>query len=272
MASTEDDGVVAERRVAAASVLIEVADGVARITLDEPDRLNAVDAPMLVAVASSVEAFADDPAVRVITLTGAGRGFCAGANLAVDLASGESVDSATLYAAGRAVRALVACPKPTLALVGGVAAGVGVSLALACDYVVASESASFVLAFAKIGLMPDGGATALVAASIGRARAMRMALTAEKVTAAVAAEWGLVAECVAASEFATRGDAVAAGLAASGPLAVSATKHAINGAALDLSAALSREEEDQARLLQSSDFREGVAAFQSKRTPSFHGA
>lgn len=256
----------------ASSVLVEVSGAVARITLNVPDRLNAVDAEMLATVASAVEAFADDPTVRVITLTGAGRGFCAGANLDVDLAGGESVDSSTLYAAGRVVRALVASPKPTVALVGGVAAGVGVSLALACDYVVASESASFVLAFAKIGLMPDGGATALVAASIGRARALRMALTAEKVTGPVAFDWGLVAECVPASEFAARGEAVAAWLAASAPLAVTATKKAINDAALDLDAALDREEEDQSRLMQSLDFREGVSAFQDKRTPTFVGA
>ena len=104
------------------------------------------------------------------------------------------------------MRAVLASRTPVVALVGGVAAGIGVPMALACDYVVASDSASFVLAFTRIGLMPDGGATALVAASIGRARAMRLAMTGEKLPAVAAAEWGLVAECVPAASFSARCD------------------------------------------------------------------
>ena len=181
------------------TVLVETTGVVGRITLNAPERLNAVDPGMCEVVADAVRAFDDDPAVRVIALTGAGRGFCSGAPLSADGAT-----QGTLYAGADLVRALLASRTPVVALVNGVAAGIGVPMALACDYVLASDAASFVLAFARIGLMPDGGSTALVAASIGRARAMRLALTGEKLDAVTAAEWGLVAECVAAEEFPAR--------------------------------------------------------------------
>lgn len=251
------------------SVLVTVDGGVGRITLDEPDRLNAVDAPMLEAVAGAVDSLGADPRVRAVVIAGAGRGFCAGANLAVGGDTSPQVGTGTLDAAGRAVRAIVDCPVPTIALVHGVAAGVGVSVALACDYVLASDAASFVLAFARIGLMPDGGATALVAASIGRARAMRMALTGEKVDGATAAEWGLVAECVAADRFEERAGELVGRLAESAPEAARETSAAINAATLDLEGALAREERGQTRLLQSADFVEGVMAFLEKRPARF---
>ena len=127
---------------------------------------------------------------------------------------------------------------PVVALVNGVAAGIGVPMVLACDYVLASDAASFVLAFARIGLMPDGGSTALVAASIGRARAMRLALTGEKLDAVTAADWGLVAECVAAQEFPARGEAVLAAFAGGATLALGETKAAVNAASVDVEAAL----------------------------------
>jgi len=252
------------------SVTVTVEGPVGRITLDEPDRLNAVDAPMLDAVTEAVVALGADPAVRVIAVAGAGRGFCAGANLAVGSGGAPpQVGTDTLDAAGLLVRSLVDCPTPTVALVHGVAAGVGVSIALACDYVLASEAASFVLAFARIGLMPDGGATALVAASVGRARAMRLALTGEKLDGATAAAWGLVAEAVPAEDFDARAAALLDQLGGSAPEAARETASAINAATLDLGGALDREERGQARLLQSPDFVEGVLAFLEKRPARF---
>jgi len=224
---------------------------------------------MLDAVADAVDSLGADPSVRAVVVTGAGRGFCAGANLAVGGDAPPQVGTGTLDAAGRAVRAIVDCPLPTVALVHGVAAGVGVSVALACDYVLASDAASFVLAFARIGLMPDGGATALVAASVGRARALRMALTGEKVDGATAAAWGLVAESVAADRFDDRAAELVARLAASAPESARETSAAINAATLDLEGALGREERGQARLLQSADFVEGVSAFLEKRPARF---
>ncbi len=253
------------------SVLSGVAGGVGAIVLNVPDRLNAVDAPMLDLLVATIARLEADPAVRVLTLTGRGRGFCAGADLSSGDAAATQVDTATLYAAGAVTRALLRSAKPVVACVNGVAAGVGVSFALACDYVLATESASFVLAFTKVGLMPDGGATALVAASIGRARAMRMALTAEKVPAGVAAQWGLIAEAVPDADFASRREALLTSLVAGAPLAFARTKSAVNAATVDLDASLAREEEGQEGLLRSNDFSEGVRAFLTKEAPRFRG-
>lgn len=243
---------------------IQIDGAVATITLDNPAELNAVSTPMLDALTETVERLGHDDDVRVIALTGEGRGFCSGASL-------NGADTSTLQAVGRTVLALRDCPKTTVALVNGIAAGVGVSLALVCDYSLARSSAAFMLAFTKIGLMPDGGSTALVAASIGRARALRMALTAEKVPAPTAAEWGLVAEVVADDDFAARGAELCAGFAAAAPLGMAATAAAITAASVDLEAALAREEAGQTRLLDTEDFAEGVAAFTEKRTARFVG-
>lgn len=253
------------------SVRYEVSDGVARVTLDAPERLNAVDPDMLDAVVAHLEAAGADPAVRVVVLAGAGRGFCSGADLSSAGETGGELDDATLLGVGAVARALVGCPHPTVSLVHGVAAGAGASMALACDYVLASESASFVLAFARIGLMPDGGATALVAANIGRARAMRMALTGEKIPAPSAAEWGLVSECVADAELSGRADRLLAHLVGLSPTAAAATKAAVNRAVLDLTDAIETEEAGQTGLLRSADAREGVTAFLEKRPPVFRG-
>jgi enoyl-CoA hydratase len=249
------------------AVLVETSGPVGRVTLDAPERLNAVDPEMCAAVAAAVRAFDADPQVRVIALGGTGRGFCSGAPLSADGAT-----AGTLYAGADVVRALLGSRTPVVALVHGVAAGIGVPMALACDYVLASEAASFVLAFARIGLMPDGGSTALVAASIGRARAMRLALTGEKLDAVRAAEWGLVAECVPAAEFGDRAQALLTAFANGPTVALGRTKAAVNAASVDVEAALAREESGQISLMDTTDYREGVAAFLAKRAASFTGA
>lgn len=248
------------------TVLVETTGTVARITLNAPDRLNAVDPLMCEVVADAVRELDDDPAVRVIALTGAGRGFCSGAPLSADGAT-----TGTLYAGAELVRALLTTRTPVVALVNGVAAGIGVPMALACDYVLASDEASFVLAFARIGLMPDGGSTALVAASIGRARAMRLALTGEKLDAVTAAEWGLVAECVAAETFPARSEELLQAFARGATLALGEAKAAVNAASVDIEAALAREEAGQIALMHTEDYREGVAAFLAKRPAEFTG-
>lgn len=253
-------------------VRTQVRDGIATITLAAPERLNAVDADMVEDLHAAITAYATDPGVRVLALTGEGRGFCAGADVSVGGAADSGVDTTTLYAAGRVTRAVLRCPKPVVACVNGVAAGVGLSFALAADHVVAAESASFMLAFTRIGLMPDGGATALVTAAVGRARALRLALTAERLPAVKAAEWGLIAECVPDAQFQPRCAAVLTGYAAGAPLAIARTKAAINAASLDLDAALAREEAGQEVLLGTADFREGVRAFHAKEPPRFTGA
>ncbi len=185
-----------------AGLLVERQGDVLRITFDRPERLNSVTAEILHAAAEAVEN-ADDSGARVIVLTGSGRAFSSGADVSPD---GSPPGLDTLDAANRLVLAIVKSPVVVVAAVNGIAAGVGCSIALAADLAIAKESAGFMLAFTKIGLMPDGGASMLVPAAIGRARAARMALLAEKVSATTAAEWGLIAEVVADDDFAARVD------------------------------------------------------------------
>ncbi len=174
-----------------------------------------------------------------------------------------------LDAGAKLVRAVMSSRTPVVALVHGVAAGIGVPMALACDYVLAADEAPFVLAFSRIGLMPDGGSTALVAASVGRARAMRLALTGEKLDGRTAAGWGLVAESVPADGFDARAAELLAAFAAGPTLALAETKAAVNAASVDVESALAREDVGQRALAVTEDHREGAAAFVGKRRPEF---
>ena len=249
-------------------LLLDRQDDVLRITFDKPDRLNALTAEIIHAAADAVDAAAAD-GTRVIVLGGSGRAFSAGADVGPD---GAAPGFDTLDAANRLTLALTSSPVPVVAAVNGVAAGVGCSFALAADVTIAKESASFMLAFTKIGLMPDGGASMLVPAAVGRARAARMALLAEKVSAVVAAEWGLIFEAVPDEAFQSRIDEIVAQLAAGAPRALAATKNAINAATISgLSDILALERAGQGPLLESSDFAEGIAAFQEKRAAHFTG-
>ncbi len=254
-------------------VIVESTDRIGQIRLNDPETLNAVSSEMLAELAEAALAFEHDDTIRVVTITGTGRGFCSGARLSPAASDGPTeVDASTLDEVGRAIRAIMSSTKPYVASVNGIAAGVGMSLALACDYVVAAPEAAFMLAFSRIGLMPDGAATGLVAASIGRARAMRMALTAEKISAATALEWGLIAEVCANDALSARTREVCEQLAGSAPLAVALTKQAINAGSMeDVEVVLAREEAGQARLLSTADFAEGVAAFTGRRPAVFTG-
>ncbi|WP_099023963.1 enoyl-CoA hydratase [Mycolicibacterium palauense] len=251
-------------------LLVDLSDGLLTVTLNRPESLNSLTAPMLTGLADVLERAATDPRVRVVRLGGAGRGFSSGAGIGAGAAGGAADPVDTLHAANRAVRAIVALPRPVVAAVHGPAAGVGVSLALACDLVLASDKAFFMLAFTKIGLMPDGGASALVAAAVGRARAMRMALLAERVSAAEALDWGLVSAVYPAERFDAEVAAVLGGLTAGPVRSLTNTKRAVNAATLtEFEAALARETEGQTDLLSANDFREGIRAFQERRTPTF---
>lgn len=249
------------------TVLVEVDGAVGRVTLAAPDRLNAVDSAMLDAAAEGVRSLDADPAVRVIVLSGEGRAFCAGADLSVHGDEGDL--DGTLRGVGAVTRAVLEAGTPVLSLVPDVAAGAGLSIALAADYSLVADDAKLVLAFGALGLMPDGGGTALVAASVGRARALRLALTGEKLSGAVAAEWGLVSESVAAEGFRARAEELTHRLAALAPQGTAHTTAAITAATLDLDATLAREEAGQHRLLRSTDFAEGLSAFREKRRPVF---
>lgn len=250
---------------------VTLADGVLSVIIDRPDSLNAVTTPVLTGIADAMESAATDPRVQVVRLGGAGRGFCSGAGMgAGDVSDGGGAGTDIIVQANRAVRAITAVPRPVVAVVHGPAAGVGVSLALACDLVLASDTAFFMLAFTKVGLMPDGGASALVAAAVGRARAMRMALLAERLPAADALAAGLVSAVYPADEFETEVGKVVSALLAGPAVAFAKTKQAINAATLtELEPALHRELQGQAALLKSHDFIEGARAFQQRRTPNF---
>lgn len=246
------------------------------VTFNRPDSLNSLTTAMLVKLSETLELASEDPLVKVVRLGGAGRGFCSGAGISAEdqaaQAASVSIDD-LLVAANRAVGAIVALPKPVVAVVHGPAAGVGVSLALASDVVLASEKAFFMLAFTRIGLMPDGGATALVAAAVGRIRAMRMALLAERIRADEALEYGLVSAVHPHDDLAAAADEVIERLARGPAVALRKTKQAVNAATLtELDAAIGRETEGQTVLLGSRDFREGTRAFQQHRRAEFSDA
>ena len=245
-------------------------DGVLRIEINRPDSLNAVTADVLEDMADAVESAATQTEVRVIVLSGAGRGFCAGA----DIGDGgelneEDGPAATLDGANRLVAAIRDVPRPVVSIVQGPCAGVGVSIALSADLVLASSKAFFMLAFTKIGLMPDGGATAFVAASAGRAKAMRMALLAERLTAVEAEADGLVSHVFDAESFDDDVDDVISQLRSGPMVGYARTKHAINAATLGVARrCLRARARGPARPARCRRLRRGRrSAFNEKRTP-----
>ena len=248
------------------------ADGVLTLTMNRPAQLNALTPEMSGAIASELEGATLRDDVRVVLLAGAGSAFCSGADLSGADAH-EHFDVTSLDRAHRIIRAVTDLDKPVVAAVGGIAAGVGCSAALACDLVVAKRSSSFLLAFARIGLMPDGGATATVAASVGRARAMRMALLGEALPAAEAYDAGLVSHLADDDDFDATVATLVGRLAGGPPLSYAATKKAVNAATLGhLNDALERERTGQTVLLRTADVAEGMRAFGEKRRPVFTGS
>lgn len=258
------------------TVRLEVADGVATLTLARPERLNSFTVQMHGEVHQALARLRDDPSVRCLVLTGAGRGFCAGQDLAdravdpgaapVDL--GDSIER--FYKP--LILALRELPMPTLAAVNGVAAGAGANIALACDLVFAARSASFIQSFSKIGLVPDCGGTWWLPRLLGPARAMGLALTGEKLSAEQAEAWGLIWKCVDDDALMATVTALARQLAAGPTRGYVRTRQAIEASAtLSLSASLDLERDYQRELGHSADYREGVAAFMAKRAPVFTG-
>lgn len=251
---------------------VELTGGVLRVTINRPGSLNSLTLPVITGLADAIEAAATDPAVRVVRLGGAGRGFSSGAGIsAEDMSGGGGVPpDDIILEINRLIRAIAELPRPVVAVVQGPAAGVGVSIALACDVVLASEKAFFMLAFTKIGLMPDGGASALVAAAVGRIRAMRMALLPERLTAAEALSWGLISAVYPPEAFDVEVDKIITRLLTGPAVAFAKTKSAINAATLtELDRTLVREFDGQRGLLQAPDFKEGTRAFQERRSPNF---
>jgi 2-(1,2-epoxy-1,2-dihydrophenyl)acetyl-CoA isomerase len=253
-------------------VLREDFDGVAVLVLNRPAIMNALSSALRSELTAALAKAAATS--RCIVLTGAGRGFCSGQDLL------EAGDPAALDLEGTLneeyvplLRAIYDCPVPTLAAVNGVAAGAGANLALACDIVIAAESASFVQAFTRIGLMPDAGGTFWLPRQIGFARAMGAMLFSDAVPARKAADWGMIWEAVPDESFDAHWRARASHLAAGPTVAYRQIKRALrDGALLDLDAQLQAEAAGQALCGASADFREGVAAFLAKRPPRFTGA
>ncbi|WP_375001545.1 enoyl-CoA hydratase-related protein [Aeromicrobium sp. CTD01-1L150] len=243
-------------------MLFRTEDDVLTITVNRPEVMNAVDGPMLHAAADAVE----QTQARVIVITGSGRAFGAGADL------NRVKEGGTQEGGNRLVRAMLSTPRPVVAAVNGPAAGISASVALAADFTVAHESAYFLQAFINIGLMPDGGGTQLVAASLGRARANRMAMLGERLPAAEAAEAGLIEACLADEEYPDGVVALVKRLASGPTAAYAETKAALNAVTLaGIDETLQRELDGQERLGSTDDFHEGVTAFLAKRPATFEG-
>ena len=248
-----------------------LADGRLTVRFTRPQALNALTPQMLDDAAERIRAAATDPQVRVVVVTGEGRAFCSGADIVADRGDAAGT-TATLDGANALVHAIVHCPKPVVAAVNGLAAGVGATVALSCDLHVVRRSAYLLLAFANIGLMPDGGATAIVPAAIGRARASRMALLAERIPAAQALEWGLVSHVADDDAFDDEVAALVDKLAAGPTLAYGRAKAAIVAATLGtLDQAHALERVGQVALFGTADFAEGTAAFRERRPARFAG-
>jgi 2-(1,2-epoxy-1,2-dihydrophenyl)acetyl-CoA isomerase len=258
------------------TVILERRGGELRITLNRPDTMNAWDKQLGADLLAAIRGAAADDDVRAVTITGAGRGFSSGADLRAGFdptpEGHPDVQTALRERYHPIITGLRELPKPVLAAVNGPAVGIGCSLALAADLIVARESAYFLLAFVNIGLVPDGGSSLLVPERIGLARATEMAMLGERIPARQALEWGLINRVVADDEFGAAVDGLGARLAAGPTRAYAGIKLQFNSwlfarmaEQLDLEASL------QQQSAASGDFQEGVQAFLEKRPAAFGG-
>lgn len=240
------------------------------LTLDRPDALNALDAALKGGLLAALRAAARDQSVRVVILTGAGRAFCAGQDLHETGLTGSAIGREVREHYNPLILALARLEKPVVAAINGVAAGAGLSLALACDIRLAADTATFTCAFGRVGLVPDSGLSWFLPRIVGLGRAMELALTSAPVDARVADRISLVDRVVPAEDLAREAAALAARLAAGPPLAMGLTKRALlANASVDLEAALELEAQLQTAAGRSPDHAEGIAAFTEKRPARF---
>ena len=256
-------------------IQLHIADGIATVTLNRPERLNSFTAQMHAELRDALDTIRKDEAIRVMVLTGAGKAFCAGQDLGERKRSGnEKPDLGASLESNYhpLVLALRSLEKPVIAAVNGVAAGAGASIALACDLVVAARSARFIQAFSKIGLLPDAGATFYLTRNLGAPRAMGLALLGEALPAQQAQDWGLIWRCVDDADLGAEVAGLSARLAHGPGKAYARTKQAIYAAERQaLEQQLTTESTFQHELGHSDDYAEGVAAFTEKRQPVFSG-
>jgi 2-(1,2-epoxy-1,2-dihydrophenyl)acetyl-CoA isomerase len=255
-------------------ILFEVTQGVAKITLNRPEVLNAIHAEMSGELQDALTHATRDSEIRALLITGAGRGFCAGQDLD-EVKPGSSVKDFAAHARKvytPLVKGLRTIEKPVVCAVNGVAAGAGANLALACDLVLADEEASFVQAFAKIGLVPDTGGSFFLPRLVGLARAIALTMLGEKITATQAVEIGLIHRVCPAAALLEDATKLATQLATQPTVGLGLTKRLLNASLVnDLDAQLALEAELQGMAGRSADYAEGVAAFLAKRKPSFTG-
>jgi 2-(1,2-epoxy-1,2-dihydrophenyl)acetyl-CoA isomerase len=256
-------------------IKVEVKDGVQVITLNRPDVLNSFHLPMARELQDALGVAAADDSIRAVLLTGDGRGFCAGQDLAavnIDSEPRDDLGETVRAQYNPVIRAIRRLEKPVVCAVNGVAAGAGANIAFACDLVLASTEASFIQSFCRIGLIPDSGGTFFLPRLVGVARATGLALLGGKVGAAQAKEWGLIWETCEPAALMPRAMEMAASLATQPTRGFGLTKQAFNESLVsDLDAQLDLEADLQAEAGRTADFAEGVTAFRAKRSPVFRG-
>jgi 2-(1,2-epoxy-1,2-dihydrophenyl)acetyl-CoA isomerase len=253
-------------------ILYTVAEGVATITLNRPDKLNSFDRAMALETIDALDKAKDDANVRAILLTGEGRAFCAGQDLAEAIAPGTRIEEIISVQYNPIVRRLRALPKPVVAAVNGVAAGAGANIAYACDLTVAAESANFIQSFINIGLIPDSGGTFTLPRLVGMQRAFGQMILAPKVSAKEAEAQGMIWKAVPDAELMSEAKALAKKLAVMPTKAIALTKEALNRSQNNsLDGQLDVENELQSLAGRSHDYNEGVNAFLEKRKPVYKG-
>jgi len=258
-----------------ADILCEVAEGVATITLNRPEVLNSFTRPMAAVMLDSLGRASDDDAIRAVLLTGAGRGFCAGQDLAEAAPKNDVMPDLGDFVRDSynpIVRAIRSLEKPVVCAVNGVAAGAGANLAFACDIIFASSNATFIQSFAKIGVIPDSGGTFILPRIVGLHRASIMTMLAEKMTAEQARDWGLVYMVTEPDALVQTAFGTAKYLATQPTRGLGLIKRGFNRSlGVDLETQLDYEEELQREAGATSDYAEGVHAFLEKRKPAFTG-